>query len=451
MANAKGNSLLERTIPATWLPKGALIGGLVLSVVSVFGSPVSAFAAESKALRLEDVVEDARSRNAGLQASRERAQAMHQIPAQVSAWEDPTLSYEAWNAPDSFRLDHADNNIFRLSQKIPFPGKRRLAGDIATYDADRATREVGSVELALISAVKTAYYGLWKTHARLAVLERDRDLVARLTRVVESKYGTSDASQSDVLRLQVELTHMTNQLETERLVVDRDRAELASLLSRDSTEVTGIPVAPGKPQLPIAVSELVAMALEKRPDLLGENEAIGRDTTAVQLAHRNSLPDFEVSVGRFINDGQRDGVGAMASITLPIFNRGKYEAGVAEANARLAATRSDKRRLEDRVRREVEQAYIAARTALLQYELFVGTHIPQAEQALHVTEAGYEAGGVQFVDLIDTVRAVQSVHLEHIAAQAEFEKAYAELAQAVGAELPRPEVSVPARAKGHHE
>jgi len=40
-------------------------------------------------------------------------------------------------------------------------------------------------------------------------------------------------------------------------------------------------------------------------------------------------------------------------------------------------------------------------------------------------------------NLFATVREVQRVHLEHVTARADFEKAYADLERAVGADLPR--------------
>src|SRR5258705_7488285 len=89
-------------------------------VVQVLGTLIAsaAWAGEQPApLPLEAVLAEARTRNPEIQAARERAGALASLPAQAAAWDDPTLSWEAWNAPDSFRLDHADNNIFRVSQK----------------------------------------------------------------------------------------------------------------------------------------------------------------------------------------------------------------------------------------------------------------------------------------------------------------------------------------------
>src|SRR5262249_41522633 len=71
--------------------------------------------------------------------------------------------------------------------------------------------------------------------------------------------------------------------------------------------------------------------------------------------------------------------------------------------------------------------------------LYAQTHIPQAEQALASSRIGYQTGKVDFLALVDSLRVVEQVHLEHIAAATDFEKAYADLEQAVGQELPRQE------------
>ena len=92
---------------------------------------------------------------------------------------------------------------------------------------------------------------------------------------------------------------------------------------------------------------------------------------------------------------------------------------------------------QDRVRKEVEQAFLRARTALLQRDLYVTTHVPQAELALSASKTAYQTGKLDFLSLIDSVRAIESAHLDHIEAEASFEKAFADLERAVGGPIER--------------
>ena len=388
-------------------------------------------------LRLADVLAEARERNPEIHAARARADAAAAVPTRARALDDPTFSYELWNAPDSFRPDRADNNILRLSQKLPFPGKRGLAGDIAARDADAARLAVAAVELDVAAAVKRAFYDLWEAHELLQVYGRERALLERLAHVAAEKYGVGAVAQSDVLRAQVELTRVVTRVSTQALAIDASRAELNALLSRDADEPLGIPELGGAPRLDVRPDTLVASALAVRPEVREQEAAIAREETAVRLARRDYFPDFEVNVGRFLNPGQRDGFGAMAAVSIPLAYKWKYDAALDEARARLTAAQADLRRVQDRVRRDVQQAFLRAQSALLRRNLFVTTHIPQAEQSMRIAESGYESGSVDFLTLTDTARTLESLHVEHVNAEAELQKASADLDRAVGEEVPR--------------
>jgi outer membrane protein TolC len=410
---------------------------LIALAVLLLGAAGAVRAGDAPApLRLADVLDQAHERNPEILAARERVSAAAAVPRRVTALDDPSFSYEVWNAP-AFRVDEADNNILRLSQKVPFPGKRALAGRVAARDADVARAELAGVELEVAAAVKRAFYELWGAHELLRIYGRERGLVERFAHVAERRYGLGEVAQSDVLRAQVELTRLINRVSTQTLTIETARAELTALLSGDSDDVLGVPEAPAAPHLPPDLQTLVDAGLASRPEIHAQEAAIAREEASVRLARREYLPDFEFNVGRFINPGQPDGFGAMAAVTIPIAYRWKYDAGLAEARARLGSAQAERRRTQDRVRRDVTQAYLRAQAALLQRELFVTTHIPQAEQSIRVAESGYQAAAVDFLALTDTARTLESVHVEHVAAEVEFEKAYADLERAVGKELPR--------------
>lgn len=383
-------------------------------------------------LRLADLIAEARAHNPEIQVARARARGAAAMPVRAAAWDDPVVSWEAWNIPKSLAIGEAENNIVRLSQKIPFPGKRRLAGRAAEHDAGAAADAAEAVELDVVTAVTRAYWDLWESHQRLQVYEREQALLQRIAHVAEQKYALGEVSQSDVLRAQVERTHAINRVTTEGLALEGTRAGLNALLSRTPDEPLGTPEEPRLPALDDTPAALIERALGRRPELAAQTATIAREESGVRLARKALLPDFELSVGRFINQGEPDGFGAMASMTIPLAQKAKYDAGVSEARARLASAEAERRRLEDTIRREVQQTYLRVRSARLEHDLFVTTHLPQAEQALRVTEAAYQEGSVDFLALIDSVRAIEAAHLEHIAAAGGLQKALADLERAIG-------------------
>jgi len=151
-------------------------------------------------LSLADVVTYARAHNPELEAARRRATAARSVPAQAAAWDDPMLAAESWNSPRAVPYDRAENNILKLSQRLPFPGKLGFKGRMAERDADVADAEAQMTEIAVVEAVKQAYWELWAADRRLEVHERDLALARELSAGAAERYavGRGDSPMSCV-------------------------------------------------------------------------------------------------------------------------------------------------------------------------------------------------------------------------------------------------------------
>ncbi|MBI3757772.1 MAG: TolC family protein [Deltaproteobacteria bacterium] len=387
-------------------------------------------------LPLDAVLTYAQGHNPTIRAARARLTAAQERPAQVSALDDPMFTYEGFNIPENLNFTRADNNILKLSQKLPFPGKRRLRGEIATHEVAIVSEEVRRAEIMTRADVKKAYYDLWQVHQNLLVYSREKELAAQFAAIAEKKYAVGQVSQPDVLRAQVELTRLINRVTTQTLKLGEVRAMLNGLLSRPPEAPLGMPQDAPQPVVKQTLAELTELTLKNRPEITANAAAIARDTATLALSRKAYFPDFEVYVERFFNGGRKDGVGVILSATIPLAYRQKYDAGVAEASARLSASQADLHAAQDTSLAEVKGALVRAQIAVELVNLFTQTHIPQAEQTLDSSRISYQTSKVDFLSLIDSLRVVEQVHLEHIAAAADFEKAYADLERAVGQALP---------------
>jgi outer membrane protein TolC len=226
---------------------------------------------------------------------------------------------------------------------------------------------------------------------------------------------------------------------TETLNMGKAQAQLNALLSRPPEAPLGTPQDPSPAIMTYSMADLEHETLKNQPELRAQAAVVERENLALVLARKAYYPDLEVSVSRFVNSGQRDGLGVVFSTTIPLAFKSKYDAGVEEATANRQTAQHELRRLQDLALFGTKQALVEARAALEQLNLFLHTHIPLAEQALAASRIGYQTGGTDFLSLVDSVRAVEQVHLEHLTAAANFEKAWAELERTVGKGLPRKE------------
>ena len=88
-----------------------------------------------------------------------------------------------------------------------------------------------------------------------------------------------------------------------------------------------------------------------------------------------------------MNFDERDGFGISVSTSIPLAFKYKYDAGVGEATANVQTGQDELWRLRVLALFEVKQALVEAQTALEQRNLFLHTHIPQAEHALQASQS----------------------------------------------------------------
>jgi cobalt-zinc-cadmium efflux system outer membrane protein len=241
-----------------------------MAVVVLAAAPVAAAGQERPdTLRLAEVVAAARAANPMLRAARLEAAAAADRVSQAGALPDPELQLGLMNRPVAGfgTSEPMTMNAIQLTQMIPWPGKlgyrrersRRLA-DAQRLDADEA-------ELGMVARAKGVYFQLAYMDRALGVMDQTRALLRSFLQVSSAMYGVGTGLQQDVLRAQVAVARMTEDI----TVMEQDRvamaARLNALLGRDATAPVGALELPaGEDSLP-AVDSLMSLAASRRPAL----------------------------------------------------------------------------------------------------------------------------------------------------------------------------------------
>lgn len=189
--------------------------------------------------------------------------------------------------------------------------------------------------------------------------------------------------------------------------------------------------------LDTTIDDLHRLALNGRPELKAAELAIRQSEQSRALAQRQYYPDFNVMFQRFQNFQANDGFGAYVAMTVPFsfWTKSKYDAGVQEAAASVAAAQAQQHRLENLTRFQVNDLLAKLRASEQVARLYHTTILPQAVQNLEAARAGYRAGTGGFLDLIDTQRAWRGFQQEYYRALVERANRLAELEQVIGTDL----------------
>ena len=393
--------------------------------------------AAQSSLALPDLIPEALARNPELVAARKQWEAATNRIAQARSLDDPTLSVHLWNFPQTFNVTRADNSIFGLSQNLPFPGKLALKGEIASRSAEMTEQALRAKERELIARLKQAYYDLFLAHKAIQIHHAQVELLRQFVEIANAKFRTGKGSQADVLKAQVELSVLHQQLPVLEQRRETAVALVNTLLDRNPLSPLGIPQEPSLMPLDTTIDDLHSLALDARPELKAAELAVRHSEQTRALAQRQYYPDFNVAFQRFQNFQANDGFGAYVAMTVPFafWTKPKYDAGVQEAAASVAAARAQRHQLENLTRFQVNDLLAKVRASEQVARLYHTTILPQAMQNLEAARVGYRVGTGGFLDLIDTQRAWRGLQHEYYRALVEREHRLAELEQVIGTDL----------------
>jgi outer membrane protein, heavy metal efflux system len=377
-------------------------------------------------LDLSELKQEVDVRNPEIQAARQRWTAATAGIPQAQTLPDPRVNLSYQNVTER-------EGMYGVSQEIPFPGKLRLRGAVATREAERLEQEYLATRLRIIARLKEAYFDLHLVHTSIVVVEKNKRLLRDFESTARARYGVGRATQQDVLRAQTEISRVLVRLATLEQRKTSLRADINRVLNRPPHNPLGTPseitVTPLRQGLP----ELTALLDHSSPLLQARTKEVERGDEAVALAEREYFPDFDVTVSGFRNDTMNtNGYQVMLGITIPLYYATKQREGVNEAVATHESAIHERQALkQDLVFRLTDNVAQAQRAEQL-IAILTDAIIPQATLTLASAQAGYAVGSVDFLTLLNSLLTLQENELELHGEMVEHEKALARLEEILG-------------------
>lgn len=422
----------------------ALFG--VTLVAATYGGPGHAQERGTQAARatLSALVAEALQNNPELRAAAKEAEAARQRVRPAGALEDPMLEAGFINLPIQplrFNREDMTMKMLGLSQKLPYPGKRALREQLAAQDAETlgyGLRETGN---RVVRDIKFAYFDLALSDATVRLLKSNRQILEQFMHIAESRYTVGQATQTEVLRAQTQLGRMSEELlrmERERPVTE---AELLRLLGRRGSSA---PIAVELPRLSepgFALESLQQAALRERPQLLGLQSAIERSAKALELARKETQPDFDVrfAYGQREKDlsgtPRQDVMSLTVAMNLPVWRADKTEPRIAEAQAMREQALEMQRAQQNEVLAKLRQQLAVTEQSRKSVQLYDTAILPQARLAVEATLAAYQVSRVDLLMLLDSQMNLYGYEISRARELVNFNKALAEIEFLAGKQM----------------
>ncbi len=437
--------------------------------------PLASSARAQASNSLESLLARADSANPSLQAARDRVTAAAARIGPAAAWGDPMLMAGIENLPLGNTSaanagghgagpivpgDPMTMKMIGVSQTVPYPGKLSLRRQAAEREVDAARANLDASRLAIERDVRTAFFELAYIDRALAIVERNRSVLADVIQVTEAHYASGTGGQQDVLKARVEAARLG---ETASALLETRRAtsaELNATLNRDDTTSipsaviperivnAAIPSDPNRvrfaaqtlgartvdspfPPLP----ELQDLAVRQNPTLRASEANIAAQAARVELARKGSKPDFDVSLQYGQRNQRPDMITAQVSIPLPIHKRARQDQELEEARAELSAMESDRRAEINSVRSQVARLVSELERGRTQLAIYAKAILPQGGAAAMAALASYQAGKTDLLTVLDNQNTLFTYETEYYRSLSDFAKNLAELERVVGSEI----------------
>ena len=407
---------------------------LSVPLAAALGAP--AFAGEAPVTPGEEpalvaLVEEALAKNPDVQGAQDAVRAARNRPPQARSLANPMLSAGYTN--DGWRPTLGTQEMTTLAfmgaQDLPYPGKRRLRGEIAEREADQTEQQLERVRLGVAARVRRAYFGLVLTRDLLDLIREQEEIWKQIEGVARARYTVGQGAQQDVLRVQIEVTRIEQLRAEQQAEAEIRLAELNRLLDRPAELPLETPTRLGLRPEQESLEAVLPMLEAISPELEATALAVERDRLGIELARKEWKPDFSVQ-GAYMNRGGLDAMWqAGIGISFPAYRK-RLSAGLAEAEARRSASERAAASVRLQLRFRTQERLSQLRATRKVAEIYGGGVIPQDRMSVDAAIANYQTGKVPFIAVLEALTTLYNDRATHLGLLANHERIHASLQEA---------------------
>jgi len=391
---------------------------------------------------LKELVEYAVKNNPRVAAARLRWESVKEKYPQATSYDDPMLMYTQPIREIETRLG-PQKRIIALSQKIPFPGKLGLKGEIVEKEMEIARTRYEKAVRDLTVEVKKAYYDLFYIDSAFELAKENDAVLDYFAEVSRANYGLSVSQLDELVRAQK--LSATASLDLIRL--DDMRTSIVARLNTLLFRAEDTPVdRADKPELrafAYSLDEIKGWARENYEELKIAGLNVEKSELEKKLAGYSYLPNFNIGVNyseigdppnAMTPDAGEDAYAITFGINIPLwFSRNR--ASVSEASIEREKSLVEKGAVVNELDNELKRVYFNLTNSYRIVKLYGETLVPEAKESLGFAEARYKNGEEMIGRVLETQSLWINFRLVYLRSLSDYFKSIAELERLSGREL----------------
>jgi outer membrane protein TolC len=419
---------------------------LCLAVTLLISPPLLAQNQGDLPRDLHDLIAEALKANAEVKQMRSLHSASQETIKSAGALEDPEIGFTLKDIPTDNWAQNQEpmtQKMLELSQKFPFPGKRRLRSEVAEEQARSDGYLYRDKANEVRAKVVIGYWNLSLACTNFDLTRKNKQFWEQVVQVAETRYSVGRGQQADVLQAQVELGNYLDRLFQWTQKQESIRADLNALRSQPPQTPINRPQSLRSRSFNVTLDELLDQA-KTRPQLQALKAIIAKQEKAVDLAKKEYFPDARVILAygfretlAGVNQKQADMFSSTVMFNVPLWHGSKIKPRIREEQAKENAAKEAHQSAWNQLAALIKDRHAKLQRLTQQITLMDQGIIPQARQAASASLSSYQVGALDFAQLYQSQIAVYNAEMQLQEYLKDFEENWAELEWLVGQELPR--------------
>ncbi len=345
--------------------------------------------------------------------------AMERLP-QAKSLPDPTVMFSYFISPVETRVG-AQRAGLSVNQAFPWFGQLAAQEQAAANIAQARFEAFDDERNRIFFRVRSTYYNLYVLEAAIRITDENIVLLETFKQLANVRLESNQGSAVDLLRVEMDLAELQNELEylkDSRRPID---AEFYELLNNDSIGEIIIPDTLSTIAIFDETGALLDSMLSKNPNLRKIDSEINALINEAVVAKKMGNPSFNIGlaytniakrtdVEDFSDNGKDAFLFPQIGMSIPIYRK-KYQAMVMEKELLRTSKIQEKENTENSLVTDLEKVWRDYLDAQRRVNLF--RYLTRlAERSLDILLAEYTSDGADFEEILRMDRQLLNYELE---------------------------------------
>ena len=383
------------------------------TLITLFCALVNTSFSQTHEVELNNLIADALKNNPEVRMMKSKIESADNRIPQNSNLPDPNLSIGLVNLPVnsfSFTQEPMTGKMISLTQGIPFPGKLSANEDFMKMDVKISNEELNETINKIKLKVSGLYYELSYLRKSIMISGEMQSLLKDISEVVRTKYSVNEASQENVLKVDLAITQIDNKISGLRSQENVIVRTFKNLLYYEP-EFTFIDSLLNGTLDTLSYSGNQLSITEKNRPVLRQIKLLEEKSNLMEnLADFDFYPDFKVTVQYNQRDrlastdtDLKDFLSVIFGVSIPINYGGKKSAKINEARSLSDYYKNQYDSYLQMISIAEESSKAKISSFLEREKLITEGLLNQAAHTFQSALAGYQVGQLDFINVIDAV------------------------------------------------